>query len=143
MHTLFQRINFWNLLDLGLLYFAFHSFSIWYIHVCYLHLNYFYSFFSNSRFDHIKFCRAGTIRSAADSIRNRYIPCRYDTYSIHTLPIRYVFDTYLADTIRIRYDTPGAFLCRFQGYALLLGVRWHAPPQFILLHWRRGILGTL
>jgi len=26
--------------------------------------------------------RAGTIRSAADTIRIRYGPCRYDTYSI-------------------------------------------------------------
>jgi len=28
------------------------------------------------------YIRAGTIRSAAVSIRNRYGPCRYDTYSI-------------------------------------------------------------
>jgi len=49
--------------------------------------------------------RVGTIRSAADTIHIRYGPCRYNTYSIRTLPIRYVFDTDLADMIRIRYDT--------------------------------------
>ena len=33
------------------------------------------------------------VQSAADTIRIRYGPCRYDTYSIRTLPIRHVFDT--------------------------------------------------
>jgi len=72
--------------------------------------------------DHIKYdiyqqcARDGTIRLAAYTIRIRYGPCRYDTYSIRSAadtirirygqqPIRYVFDTEIADTIRIRYDT--------------------------------------
>ena len=68
----------------------------------------------------------------ADTIRIRYIPYRYDTYSIHTLPIRYVFDTI----------HQARFWAVFKVTHFSM-VRWHAPPQFILLHWRRGILGTL
>ena len=62
------------------------------IFLYFLLYNYYPKRYQNFRDNH-DLTRAGTIRLSAISIRIYYGPCRYDTYSIRTLPTRYVVDT--------------------------------------------------
>jgi len=75
--------------------------------------------FNHGTFNHKDIWKI-VIRSAAGTIRIRYGSCRYDTYSIRVLSIRYLFDTGLADTIPIRYGS-----CRYDTYSIrVLPIRY-------------------